>query len=183
MKGKNIIITVLVIILIGAAGAVAYLALGSKEEVTTTAQSSTEITSQDSSTSAPTETTTQTTTQTTTKTTTETTTEPYPFIRSGAWYLADTENETCIAIAFSKNGKADIAYFNSDNIEGLDAQYFKGDGSFDIRKDKIIFSKLPEATGMVDREFEIKGKDIYYKGKKLRHFDKINLDNALKCFE
>ena len=184
MKSKNVLIIVLVIILAGVVGAVGYVALNPKE-VETTTQTSTEVTSEEASTAAQTETrtTAEATTETTIQTTTETTTEPYPFIRSGAWYIANEDNEDCVAIAFSKNGNADIAYFNSDNIEGFDAQYFKGDSSYDIRKNKIIFSNIPEVTGIANLELEIKDSDIYYKGKKLRHFDKINLDNALKCFE
>jgi len=177
MKEKNVIITALCVVLAGAVGAVAYLALNSNEKNVTTTSATSELTvTQTATDSSTTETITQTTTQTTTA-------DEYAFIRSGAWYLADAENEDCIAITFKKNGDADVAYFNSDNIEGFDAQYYKGSGSYDIRKNKIIFSKFPEITGKTNCEFEIKGNDIYFSGKKLKHFDKVSLDNALKCFE
>ena len=180
MKAKKVLIAVLCVILIGAVGAVAYLALNNGENKTTTTS-----TTQTQATEA------QTTASlagsivnsTTAKTTQATTADKYAFIREGVWYLADADNEDCLAIKFKKGGEADIAYFNSDNIEGFDAQYFKGTGSYDTRKGTIIFSKLPEVCGKTNLELVIKGSDIYCNSKKLKHYSTISLDNALKCFE
>ena len=181
MKKNKVLIAILVVVLLAACAAVAFLAINGDKVNNETTQSTTQAQSEDAQTTASVagsvfNTTTTSTTQSTTK-------DEYAFIRNGAWFLADIDNEECIAIAFDKNGDADVAFFNSDNIEGFDAQYFKGDASYDIRKNKIIFSKLPSATGRANLELEIKENDILYNGKKLRHFDKINLDNALKCFE
>ena len=176
MKNKKIIIAVLCVILVGAVGAVAYLALNSNNEVTTTSTTAVSETETTASLSGS-------VFNTTKKTTKATTADKNAFIRKGVWYLVDEEKEECIAIAFKKNGKADVAFFNSDNIEGFDAQYFKGTGSYDTRKGTIIFSKLPEVCGKTNLELVIKGSDIYYNSKKLKHYSTISLDNALKCFE
>ena len=182
MKKNSILIAILAVILIAVCGAVAFLAISQRgnEPTTTESQSAEETTASLAGSVFNTTTKKKTTTQTTTQTTTE---DPNAFIRKGVWYLADIDEETCIAFDFGKNGKADIAFFNSDNIEGFDAQYFKGDGKYEIKKNKIIFSKLPKATGMKSIELKIKNNKIYYDGKKLKNYKKISLDYALKCFE
>ena len=181
MKKNNVLITVLAVILIAVCGAVAFLAVGQRDFRQTTTESQT---ADDTTASLAGSVFNTTKKKTTTKKTTQSTTQDKnAFIRKGVWYLADIDNETCIAFAFGKNGKADIAFFNSDNIEGFDAQYFKGDGVYEIRKDKIIFSKLPKATGMKSIELKIKNNKLYYGSKKLKNYKKISLDYALKCFE
>ena len=182
MKKNNVLITVLAVVLIAVCAAVAFLAVGQREvkPSTTESQSADDTTASLAGSVFNKKTTKKTTTK---KTTQATTADKNAFIRNGVWYLADIDNETCIAFDFGKNGKADIAFFNSDNIEGFDAQYFKGDGVYEIRKDKIIFSKLPKATGMKSIELKIKNNKLYYNGKKLKNYKKISLDYALKCFE
>ncbi|MBR3737298.1 MAG: hypothetical protein IKN26_01035 [Eubacterium sp.] len=183
MKKNNVLIAVLAVVLAAICAAVAFIAINQNKEPT---KSETSASSTASLAGSVFKTTSKTTEKTTKKTTTkkETTTEDkYPFIRNGVWYLADIDEETCLAIDFKKNGKADIAFFNSDNIEGFDAQYFKGDAKYTIGKNKIVFSKLPEATGYKKLELSIKKEKLYFSGKKLKNYKKISLDNALKCFE
>jgi len=179
MKNNNKIIPAIIcVVLIAAMGAVAYLAMTSDEKKTTTTVSQTSASESSSS-----QKTTNGTADTTQSTTQSTTADEYAFLKNGAWYLVDKDNEECLAIIFKGNGDADIAFFNSDNIEGFDAQYAKGYGSYDIRKNRIIFSKLPSVTGIANLELEISGKAVKYKGKELKQFKEISLDNALKCFE
>ena len=193
MKKNKILISVLVVILLAAVGAVAFLAIGGSKTAQTTEPSVYDSESADDSTASyagsvfknDKKTTKKTTTKkkTTKKTTQATTKDLYPFIRNGVWYLVDTKNEVCYAFDLKKNGKADVAYFNSENIEGFDAQYFKGDAKYTIKGKKIVFSKLPGGMGIKSVEFEIADKTLKYKGKKLKNYKNISLDNALKCFE
>ncbi len=181
MKNKKALTATIVLILIAACAAVAYLAVNQKHsEPATSSQPSQSVSTSNVEESASKD---ETTTETTKNTTEETTTDEYAFIKKGCWYLADKDNEVCYAIAFRKEGKADIAYFNSDNIEGFDAQYSKGDAVYNIDGKKITLSKFPSVTGLKSLELEIEGNAILYKGKELKNFDKMNLDNALKCFE
>ena len=189
-KKNNIIIIVLAVILVAVCALVAYLAIDGKKEETTTTTTS-EISVSETTTTAVSTTavsTTQTTTDTTastTQTTSQTQTQsddPYPFIRQGCWYLADSDREVCYAFVFHKNGNADLAYFNSKNIEGLDPQYFKGDAKYEIKGNKIVFASLPSTMDIKKIELEIKENSIEYKGDKLRSFNKISLGNALECF-
>jgi hypothetical protein len=179
MKKKNIIIIILSVILVCAICAVAYLAFSGKEEVQTTTSNNTSTI----------QTTAVQTTVDVSETSTElpqtesTTEDKYPFIRNGVWYLVDEKNEECYAFSFKKNNSADIAYFNTENIEGLDAQYFKGDAKYKIGDNKIVLSNLPEEFTKKSITFEIKDNSILFEGKKIKHYDKISLDNALKCFE
>ena len=185
MKNKKALTATIVLILIAACAAVAYLAVNQKhsEPATSSQPSQSDSTSNVEESVSKDETTTESTTESTKNTTEETTTDEYAFIKKGCWYLADKDSEVCYAIAFRKEGKADIAYFNSDNIEGFDAQYSKGDAVYNIDGKKITLSKLPSVTGLKSLELEIEGNAILYKGKELKNFDKMNLDNALKCFE
>ena len=184
MKNKKVVIIVSSVVLIAAIIGVIAFAMHSKKaepevDETTTVTTTASVT-QEEQTTAPLSGSIVNTTESTTQSTTA---DDTAFIKDGVWYLADIENEECLAIAFGKDGDADVAYFNAENIEGFDAQYYKGDASYDVRTNKIIFSKLPKVTGMANLELEISGKTIKYKGKELKHFKEISLDNALKCFE
>ena len=180
---KNILIVVLCVVLAAVAGAVAFVALKDSKPEETTAPTSVSETTDVNTTASVAGSVFNTTKKTAKKTTKATTADKNAFIRKGAWYLADTDNETCYALAFKKSGAVDIAYFNSDNIEGFDAQYFKGDAKYQIKGKKIIISSLPEAAQISSIELEISGKSVKYRGKALKNYKEISLDNALKCFE
>ncbi len=187
-KKNSILIIALAVVLVAVCALVAYLAIGMKDDEPTTKQAETTV----SQTTTAVLTTAVQTTQTTTETTTaisETSSlaqtqasDPYPFIRQGCWYLADGDRDVCYAFVFHKNGSADVAYFNSENIEGFDAQYSKGTAKYVINGNIIVFAKLPSTMDIKKIELEIKGNSIEYKGDKLKKFKKISLDNALKCF-
>ena len=182
MKKKKALIIILVVILIGAVGAVAYLALNDKKEAETTEPSQSQSVQSTSQTQTQTQTQ-QTTAETKADSTIESTTkDKAAFIKKGCWYYADKENEICFAFAFNDNNNADVAMFGSDNIEGFDAQYFKGDAKYEISQNKIIFKKLPASMGVKSIELEITENSIKYNSEKLKNFDEISLDNALKCF-
>ena len=180
---KDVLIISLCVVLAAVVGAVAFIALKDSKPEQTTATTSVSETTEEQTTASVAGSVFNTTKKTTQNAAKTTTADKNAFIRKGVWYLADADNEVCYAFSFKKNGAVDIAYFNSDNIEGFDAQYFKGTGSYDTRKGTIIFSKLPEVCGKTNLELVIKGSDIYYNSKKLKHYSTISLDNALKCFE
>ena len=181
MKKKKIVIAVLSVILVCAVCAVAYLAIsgGDNKQAATTATTTQTTVSQTETTASVA----GSVFNTTKKKTQSTTKDKYPFIRNGVWYLADKDKEVCYAFALKKNGKADVAFFNSDNIEGFDAQYFTGDAKYQIKGKKIVFSKLPKGMELNSIQFDIADKSVKYKGKKLKNYKKISLDYALKCFE
>ncbi|MBQ9530517.1 MAG: hypothetical protein IJR70_00445 [Eubacterium sp.] len=182
MKKNSFLIIFLTVVLIGVCAGVAYLAMNSKDDnKTTAAQTSSFQTTALATTTKPSQTTSQSETQSSSQANT-TKEEEYSFIRKGCWYLADKDKNVCYAFSFKKSGKSDVAYFNSDNIEGFDAQYSKGYAVYEIRDNKIILTKLSDVTGLKRLELEIKGNSILYNGKKLKNYSKINLDNALKCF-
>ena len=184
MKKDKVTIILFLVLIVAAVGIMAYVLLSQNaEKTTTTATTAPTTTAEDTQTTASLAGSVFNSKKTTKKTTQSTTKDKYPFIRNGVWYLADKKNEVCYAFALKKNGKADVAYFDSDNIEGFDAQYFKGDAKYKIKGNKIVFSKLPKTMEIKSIEFEISKNTIKYNGKKLKNYKKISLDNALKCFE
>ena len=184
MKKSKVTIIVLVVLIVAAAGVMAYALFSQNaEKNTTTATTAATSQVEETQTTAPLAGSVFNDKKTTKKTTQSTTKDKYPFIKNGVWYLADKKNEVCYAFDLKKNGKADVAFFDSDNIEGFDAQYFKGDAKYKIKGKKIIFSKLPKTMGIKSIEFEISKNTVKYNGKKLKNYKKISLDNALKCFE
>ena len=177
MKKNKFLTMVFIVVILAVTAAVAVIAVNNNNNQSTTQTQSSETETTASLAGSVVKSTTA------KKTTESTTADKSAYIRKGVWYLVDADNEICYAFDFNTDGKAVVAYFSPENIEGFDAQYSKGEGVYEIRSNKIIFSKLPKVTGLVSLELEMKDSSILYNGKKLKHFDKINLDNALKCFE
>lgn len=118
---------------------------------------------------------------TSTDTTTATTEEALPFIKGGYWYFFDDVKKECYAISFEGSGKATVAYFDSDNIEGGDAKYFKGKADYAINGEEVAVTI--NISGMNTKILlEAKENALYGNKQALTHYDKLSLEYAVSHF-
>ncbi len=104
------------------------------------------------------------------------------FIKEGCWYFYEEEDKMAYAFLFGNDGKADIAFFNRDNVEGDDAKYFEGDATYTIDGSTLTVSNIPSAVGMSSFALTIDGSSLLYNGIKLEKQDKLSLDYPFEHF-
>lgn len=143
-----------------------------EEETTTTTAPVTEAT---------TESTNQATTETTETSTEPTTEDPFKFIEGGYWYLFDDDKEECYAVSFEGNGKASIGYFSSENVEGEDAEYYKGSATYNAEGDTVSVN-VSVLSFESNFDLIVNNKKLYYGKKELKRYDKLSLDYVFEHF-
>ncbi|MBQ7741254.1 MAG: hypothetical protein IJT65_08495 [Eubacterium sp.] len=145
-------------------------------------------------TTAPTtETTTETTVSTTEITTTATTEstsaaavteDANAFLYKGYWYIYDDTETRAYALKFSKGNTVMISYFNTDNLDGVDAQYYKnGKAKYTLKDNKIKVTNIPDECEIDSIELDVRdSKNLNYKGVDGVNKDDLKLQYAFDHF-
>lgn len=180
MKNKKVLQIILAIIVIIAAVVVIVLAVksGSNEKPT----EATESVSVETTVPATSPTAGATQIQSTTKNAEPSVAELPKAIQGKYWYLYDDDKLTVYAFEFDKNNQVNLAYFGSETIKGLDAEYTKGYSVYSYSDGKVTIKDLPDEFPISSFTFDIKNNKVYNGKTELEEMDDLSLDNALRHF-
>ena len=181
-QNKGLMIVLIIILLALAAALVYAFTFKPNLPMVRTTTATTEVTTAEASTTQTTTTETTTTETTTSETTTETTTQPTAFYQKGIWYYYDEKATEAYAFTFKKNGEADVAYFNTGNLMGEDAQYFKGYCRYEASDTEIKLTKLPSPIPQATLTITVDGETLKVNDTKLEKQKKVSLDYPVEHF-
>ena len=180
MKNKKVLQIILAIIVIIAAVVVIVLAVksGSNEKPT----EATESVSVETTVPATSPTAGATQIQSTTKNAEPSVAELPKAIQGKYWYLYDDDKLTVYAFEFDKNNQVNLAYFGSETIKGLDAEYTKGYSVYSYSDGTVTIKDLPDEFPISSFTFDIKNNKVYDGKTELEEMNDLSLDNALRHF-
>lgn len=121
---------------------------------------------------------------TTAESTTEKEEKPdYSAIQKGAWYLYNEDDNTAYAFKFDKS-KVKIAYFDSENTDGLDTKFFTSNEKYEVNEvEGEIIIQVPDPMNENEEfNFTLKKGKVYYGKKALENRSKISLEAAFNHF-
>lgn len=98
------------------------------------------------------------------------------------WYYFDIQARECYAFKFDEDMNMQVAFFNSDNIDGEDAQYFTGTSTYTIVGNNIELRYLPDALTKKSFDLTIKGNKLFNVDDKMAQHDDLSLDYPVGYF-
>lgn len=181
MKNKKLIIIITAAVLIVAVIAIIFAVKPKNDTETVSEQTTVTVTESTVPATAPTEVLTE--EKTSVKTSEKGNTAEVPkFVQGKYWYLYDDDKLTVYVFEFDKNNQVNLAYFNKENVEGLDAEYTKGFSVYSYSDGKITVKDLPDEFPISSFSFEIKDGKVMQGKTELEAMDSLSLDDALRHF-
>ena len=99
-----------------------------------------------------------------------------------AWILYNKDDNSCYAFLIKEDKNVDLAYFNTETLDGLDAQYSTGYSVYTVSNNKLMIKEMPDNFPVSSFTFDIKDDKLFYNGTELKSYDEISLKNALKHY-
>ncbi|MCR5206978.1 MAG: hypothetical protein K6C14_00690 [Eubacterium sp.] len=129
----------------------------------------------------------ETETETVTETVTEAPTvsdEEYAAIENGVWYLYDEDERTAYAFEFTGRDRVEISYFDSDNTDGLDAEYFSTSEDYEakISDGETVIGLEDPINENESFEFTFKDGKIFFGKDELVNEKSVSLDTVFNHF-
>lgn len=108
----------------------------------------------------------------------------YDYLKDSVWYLYDDDELTAYAFRFTGRDRVEIAYFNSDNTQGLDAKYYSTSADYEIKEleGDVVVQIADPIHENEEFMFTIQNKTLCFGKKKLEKQNKISLDAILDHF-
>lgn len=103
-------------------------------------------------------------------------------VAGGWWYYFDVQNKECYAFCFKDDMNMDLAFFNSENIDGGDAKYYKGTSTYTIDDGVVQLRYLPDALTIKSFDLKFKGNKLFFKDDKLANHEDLSLDYPVGFF-
>ena len=101
----------------------------------------------------------------------------YDFLYDGYWYFYDEDMTRAFAFSFEKNDDdAELAYFNTENVNGLDAKYLHDEADYAISGDTLTIDDMPKELEDLELKFTIEDGKLLYGNAELEHHDDLSLE-------
>lgn len=110
--------------------------------------------------------------------------EVYDAVKTGVWYLYDEKAKTAYAFDFTGKDRVEIAYFDKNNAEGLDAKYFTTSEDYEINdvEGEIIIELEDPINDNVSFMFTVRDGKIRYGRDVLPNEKEVSLDTVFNHF-
>ncbi|MBQ3904967.1 MAG: hypothetical protein II744_08325 [Eubacterium sp.] len=110
--------------------------------------------------------------------------EDYEAVKTGVWYLFDDDARTAYAFEFTGKDRVEIAYFDSNNADGLDAKYFTTSEDYEIKslEGETVIELADPINESEEFMFTVQKGKVCFGKEKLRNEKEVSLDIVFNHF-
>lgn len=111
--------------------------------------------------------------------------EAVDYLKNGVWYLYLEDTQEAYAFTFTGKDRVEVAYFSSDNTQGLDSKYSTTSQDYEINNVEgtvIVETAVPFKDGSETYMFTLQGDKLCYGKDELPNEKEVSLETVFNHF-